>query len=372
MRDAQSALDQLISFCGGDIAEADVLSMFGLAAQGQILALSQAVLAGETTHALRQLNDLAQQGKDLARLVSELLRHFRNLLLFQVSSGDLGLIEASEAEAAALAKQSPAVTADALTRMMDVLTDCEGRLRDTASRKILLEVTLLKMMEARHAVSIDTVLRQLQQLRAESGGALPRPAAAVAPAAPAAPRSPPPAAVPASAPSGASTPQPVPAPAPTNDLGRLWAQLIEAVGRASPFLHSYLKEAHPVSLAKGLLTIGFDPEFGEHRGLVDNSKNHTLLQTKLAELGHPNAQVKFIEAAVTTPMIPVAPGAAQPGGTAEEPAAPSTPAPKPTLEAGPPPQDKQPAAPNGDDFRSDPLIQKALEIFKGQIVEPRP
>src|SRR6266567_3138230 len=47
MRDAESALDQLISFCGGQIEEADVLSMFGLTAQGQVLELSRAVLAGE-------------------------------------------------------------------------------------------------------------------------------------------------------------------------------------------------------------------------------------------------------------------------------------------------------------------------------------
>ena len=63
---------------------------------------------------------------------------------------------------------------------MEVLTDCEGRLRDTASKKILVEVTLLKMIEARHAVSIDTVLKQVQQLRAEAGrrrAARPRPAA---------------------------------------------------------------------------------------------------------------------------------------------------------------------------------------------------
>jgi DNA polymerase-3 subunit gamma/tau len=370
MRDAQSALDQLISFCGGDIAEADVLSMFGLAAQGQILALSQAVLAGETTTALRLLNDLAQQGKDLARLVSELLRHFRNLLIYQVSRGDLGLVEASEAEAAALARQSPAVTTDALTRMMDVLTDCEGRLRDTASRKILLEVTLLKMMEARHAVSIDTVLRQLQQLRAESGGVLPRPAAG----APAAPRPPASGAASPAAPTVprvAADSRPLTPPASTGDLGPLWRQLTEAVSRVSPFVHSYLQEAHPVSLAKGLLTIGFDPEFAEHRGLVDNSKNHILLQTKLAELGHPNTQVKFIEAALTAPMLPVASHAPQPGGSPEAPAAPPTPAPKPAPEGAPPRQNPTPAASGGDDFKSDPLIQKALEVFKGQIVEAR-
>src|SRR5579862_1148986 len=117
MRDAESTLDQLISFCGTEIAEADVLSMFGLAARGQILALGEALLAGEADSALRQLNDLAQQGKDIARLVSELLLHFRNLLIFQVSKGDLRLIEASEAEAAILAAQAGRLHSDALTRM---------------------------------------------------------------------------------------------------------------------------------------------------------------------------------------------------------------------------------------------------------------
>src|ERR1700733_1941942 len=105
MRDAESTLDQLISFCGDKFEEADVLPMFGLTAQSQILALADAVLSGETEKALRELNDLALQGKDLGRLVSELLGHFRNLLIFQVSRGDLNLIEVSEAEGAALKEQ---------------------------------------------------------------------------------------------------------------------------------------------------------------------------------------------------------------------------------------------------------------------------
>src|SRR5204863_4596280 len=60
MRDAESTLDQLISFCGDKIEEPDVLSMFGLTAQGQVLELSRAVLQGEIETALRLLNDLAK------------------------------------------------------------------------------------------------------------------------------------------------------------------------------------------------------------------------------------------------------------------------------------------------------------------------
>src|SRR3989454_3149564 len=70
MRDAESALDQLISFCGREIAESDVLSMFGLTAQGQVIALARGILQGETEAVLRELNELARQGKDLGRLVT--------------------------------------------------------------------------------------------------------------------------------------------------------------------------------------------------------------------------------------------------------------------------------------------------------------
>src|ERR1700739_3676306 len=59
MRDAESTLDQLISFCGDKIEETDVLSMFGLTAQGQIIELSRAILAGEAEAGPRGLDSLA-------------------------------------------------------------------------------------------------------------------------------------------------------------------------------------------------------------------------------------------------------------------------------------------------------------------------
>src|SRR2546422_436516 len=180
MRDAESALDQLISFCGEKIEESDVLSMFGLTAQGQILEISRAVLAGEVEPALRQVNDLANKGKDLGRLLSDLLNHFRNLLIYQVSRGDLNMLEVSEREAASLAEQSKMASTDGLTRVMEVLADAEMRLRDAASKKILVEVALLKAVEARSAVSLDSVLKQLQDLRDEKASdvvTIPMPAA---------------------------------------------------------------------------------------------------------------------------------------------------------------------------------------------------
>jgi hypothetical protein len=113
-----------------------------------------------------------------------------------------------------------------------------------------------------------------------------------------------------------------------SSLERLWAQVLDAVGRASPFTRTYLLEAHPVSFERNTFVVGFDPEFKDHLGLVDNPKNRTLIQTKLAEFGHANSQVKFVEAIRKEPRQRAAVRQAEavpPPGPARNAAAPATP-----------------------------------------------
>jgi DNA polymerase-3 subunit gamma/tau len=366
LRDAESALDQLISFCGDKIVESDVLSMFGLTAQGQLLSLALGVLQGDAEHVLRELNDLAKHGKDLSRLLADLLNHFRNLLIYQISKSDWKLLEVSETEKENIIAQAGQISTDALTRIMEVLTECEAGLRAAASKKIFVEVALLRTIQARDAVSIDAVLQQLTQLRAKPSGS--------------------PAGSATNATAVSSLPEPIktsqavtsrPEPSASSarveplaslpgeeGLQQLWKSILEAVGRVSAFTRSYLVEAHPVALAKNVFTIGFDPEFADQMDLVNNPKTHTLLQTKLQELGYPNVQIKFIKAEAPMPVNSVIPA---PSATVV--AAPSAPAAARAAVAQP----KANAAEkiSLEDFKNDPLIQKALEIFKGQIVQVR-
>jgi DNA polymerase-3 subunit gamma/tau len=383
MRDAESTLDQLISFCGNKIEETDVLSMFGLTARSQILKLSRSILAGEAETALRELNDLSRQGKELGRLVSDLLAHFRNLLIYQFSKGDLNMLEVSEADAVALKEQSALATTDAFTRVMEVLSDCEMRLRDASSKKILVEVAVLRAIEARQSVSLDTVLQQLQNLRAGTPSAPPRqnsaaaaPAQAPAPAPTAAPlyKTPTPSA--STAPMAVRETPPPPAGTGAVDIIPLWHSLLESVGRASPFMSSYLRSAHPVSLTKNIFTIGFDSEFEDHIGLVDNPRNHEILKTKLAELGHHGCFIKFVKAERPADWNPSAPVAAAPEPAPQKPAAPISPTAAPNAPAAPaknpaPAREKSSTIPSKENFKNDPLIKQALEIFKGTIVDVR-
>jgi hypothetical protein len=265
-----------------------------------------------------------------------------------------------------------------LTRILEILGEAELRLRDAASKKILLEVALLNAIESRSAVSIDTVLGKLLDLKRSSepepagNSGAPAPRAAAAPSAPPAP---PPAPVSAAAAAPVAPPPVAPLQmmessgrSDSADHESVWTSLVVAVGKVSPFTRTYLLEAHLVSLTPSLLVIGFPAEHADHIGLVDNARNQSLLQSKMAELGYPGLQIKFQKSTrvVAAPAAPVAPTsqpkppvAAPPQKAAE---------PKPAAAAPPASPKAGPQVLNKQDFINDPEIKKALDAFKGQIV----
>jgi len=274
------------------------------------------------------------------------------------------LLEVSEAEVAVLKEQSALANTDIFTRILEVFADTELRLRDASSKKIMVEVALLRAIEARNALPIDTVLRQLNQLRGGQGGAGISPVQSPAAERRATVRPETAGAhkdaetvhgAPTATATAAAQTAPAETPAVSADLAGIWTKLVEAVSRVSPFIRTYLLEAAPVSFEKSILIIGFDPEFADHLALIDNPRNHSLLQTKLAEIGHPNALIKFVKADLPADRVRVTPSAP---ATASSPAAPAK-------------EKSAPATFNKNDFKNDPLIKKALEIFKGQIVEVR-
>ncbi len=358
MRDAESTLDQLISFCGEKITEGDVLSMFGLTSQAQVISLADAILKADAEPALRELNELTSSGKELRRLVGDLLNHFRNLMVFQVSKGDVALLEISEAEQSALAEQAKLADAAAASRILEVFAECEYQLRGAASRKILVEVSIMKAIDAASAMSLNDVLDHLQQLRVEGGNA-PAPVSVAnfpAPKQAAKAKLGKPAEV-----KQRSIAQPAAAPTPAPAAGpALWASLMDCLG---PFVKGNFAEAHWDSVESGVLSIGFPPGQENALELANNPKTLKALKTKMAELGQDVREVRLVKA--DTPANWVAPAPV----VQEKPALQSSQA----LESQPePPKPKPPEGPvNMDEFKNDPLINKALEVFKGHIVDVR-
>jgi DNA polymerase-3 subunit gamma/tau len=393
MRDAESTLDQLISFCGDKIVENDVLSMFGLAAQSHVRQLFSSIISCDTPTSLRLLDELCRGGKDLGRLLGDLLEHGRNLLLTVVSKDRSALGDLPEAEIKSLEEEASGISLPELTRILEVLADGERRLRDASSRRIVFEVTLLRAMEARRAIGIDELLQKLEALRsgvtppsAPAASAIP---ATTQPAPPKRPVTPPAQTVPAPerpAPQAApppptpstppeATPNP-PTPAATTSTGDVWSDLLQSLGNTNRFLQAYLIHAHPIGQEGECYTIGYDPQVAAQLDLVITDRNRQIILDRLREFGLNLSQVRFVEAKTPAGFSP--PVIATPEETAPPaaPAAPAMAAPTQTTQAQEP--KSQPSAPatpivlDKASFENDPLIRKALEIFRGTIIEVRP
>ena len=345
MRDAESTLDQLISFCGDKVTEADVLSMFGLSSQAQVLSLTNAVLQGEAETALRELHELTSGGKELGRLVGDLLNHFRNLMVYQVSKGDISLMEISEAEKTALADQAQQADSHAVSRILEVLTDCEMQLRNATSKKILVEVSLMKAIQSTSAMSLNEVLDKLKKLRAEGGGETTTPDAK--PKRAAAPKKT------AAAPKAKTTPTTMTAASTVPaEMPKMWETMMACLGA---FTKSYFAGAYPLSLENGVMTIGFPEPSSSQMELADNKETNKVLIQSLKKLGQEVREIRYTIADRPADWVVAAPEKIATGEAASE-AAPTKPPEGPV---------------DMEQFKNDPLIQKALEVFKGQIVDVR-
>ena len=158
MRDAQSILEQMIAFCGGEIAEADVLDVYGLVAEAKVADLAAALAAGDHRRIVSIVDECDSAGRDLVRLLTDLQTLVRSALLDSIaaggSSGRLGC----------------AMTTEQLTRLLDGLREGEGSVKLGLAEKINFEVTLLKAVEASRARAIDSLIKELASLAGEAGG----------------------------------------------------------------------------------------------------------------------------------------------------------------------------------------------------------
>ncbi|MEI7436908.1 MAG: DNA polymerase III subunit gamma/tau [bacterium] len=167
MRDAESALDQLIAFCGATITEADVLAVFGLVGRQALDELAAAVFSGDAPETIRRVGELDKAGKDIARLLVDLMELFRNVLIY-AHAGESAL-EVLETQAESARLLSAKIAPDRLLRMVDLLVQAEERMRYALSRRTMLEMTLIRCARMSQTVSIEELVRRVEALAAGVG-----------------------------------------------------------------------------------------------------------------------------------------------------------------------------------------------------------
>jgi len=162
MRDAQSMLDQCVAFCGQHIKEQDVLDIFGFTSHRTVSDLGGAILRGETASALGQLYQHAETGKDLSRLLADLIFHFRNLLVHRVDP-DIAARDLPPEMAASLGEQSGLQSTDKLMLLIDQFADAEASMKWAPNKRLYFEIGLIKAAQTLGEVSLSDVVNSLRR-----------------------------------------------------------------------------------------------------------------------------------------------------------------------------------------------------------------
>jgi DNA polymerase-3 subunit gamma/tau len=168
MRDAQSIFDQMISFCGAEIAEADVLDVYGLVAAEKVAELAGALAAGDHRKIVALVDDCDASGRDLVRLLADLEAVVRTALLDSIAKG--GRTELL-GHSTGSGQGGVSMTTEQITRLLDGLREGEGSVKLGLAEKINFEVTLLKAVEASRARAIDSLIKELAALADETPAA---------------------------------------------------------------------------------------------------------------------------------------------------------------------------------------------------------
>jgi DNA polymerase-3 subunit gamma/tau len=372
LRDAESMLDQLVAFCGEKIDEQDVLNIFGFTARETVAGLCEHLISGQTAAALGAIHAQAEAGKDLSRLMSDLIEHLRNLLVVQCDPQ--GVQDELSAEAVvALTEQATRIAQDKLLDLIEQFADAEGRMKWAANKKMHFEIAAIRAIQTLSQATLTQVLDTLTALRgggplpeAGVGGrkpevksdqaAMPAKKTETKPVVPVTKSSSsptvtaslgesiPPAAIPP--PTAKVSEEPVATPAakpvatsPSISVEDLWPQLVARIRKERPLISAWVEAGQLMENDNGTAVLAFPPDADLARESCVRANNRSFLESLLSELAGQPLTLKFErrEGLIIKKLPP----------SATKPEAPADP-----MEA----------------FKNDPLIRKALADFKAEII----
>lgn len=169
MRDAQSALDQVISFAGEKITKDDVEMALGVAGADILKRIIDSIANNKPAEAIAAVDEIVMRGHDLRNFCRDLLAHFRDLLVTKVS-GNEELLEAAVCEPQELKRQADLFSESDLVRFFHSLAETETKLRAATQPRYQLEIGIVKLMELRGVESINEIIQRLAALENNSGG----------------------------------------------------------------------------------------------------------------------------------------------------------------------------------------------------------
>jgi DNA polymerase III subunit gamma/tau len=328
LRDAESMLDQLVAFCGEKISENDVLTVFGFTSEQSVVDLTGKVFRGETAAALDVLYEQSEAGKDMMRLMSDLISYLRDLLVFKAKPDAVEEDVDPELQKA-LGAHANLVENDRLLDLIDQFAQAEGRMKWAPNKKLHFEVAIIKAIQSLNQATLDEVIEKLGELRDGKTSAAEKktlsaenvvaPVAGAAAKSKAADTAPTPSLRVAESASGES------------DVEEVWQQVYAKIPNTKAFVRNSAAAAQVLPSEGRHFVLGFSPDQKSPMDILGTATNRKLIESLLREVSGRDWTLKLM----VKENLP---------------------------SKGPPAQ-----RPSSENYSDDPLIREALEIFKGEV-----
>jgi DNA polymerase III subunit gamma/tau len=333
LRDAESMLDQLVAFCGEKISENDVLDVFGFTSEQTVVGLTGRILRGETPDAIDLLHQQSEAGKDMMRLMSDLIAYLRDLLVFKAKPD--ALKEDVEVDVqTSLATHAELVTTDRLLELIDQFAAAEGRMKWAPNKKLHFEVAIIKAIQSLGQATLDEVIEKLGELR--GGGSRPS-AVSAQPVAAGVDRGGENSRAGTATVSDSGYNTSATRVAETSpDANELWQRILTEIPAQKAFVRNSAAAAHVLGIEGRNFQIGFAPDDKAMMDILDTSANRRFLETLLHEITGKDWSVRLS----VNDKLPSRQSLA------------SQDSPK-------------------ENFKEDPLIQEAIGLFNAQIIQER-
>ena len=169
-RDGVSTLDQLAAATGSAISVQDVLQLVGGIEEDALFRLCDTIVDHDTAGALVQIEELAEQGQDIGRLVTELIEHLRQLLLVQHVGHVPESLPVTEETRERLREQANQLPEPTVLRLIDLLAVAVDDMRQGGDPRLPLELALVKITRPQADLSRDSLAHRLEVLEARPHG----------------------------------------------------------------------------------------------------------------------------------------------------------------------------------------------------------
>jgi DNA polymerase-3 subunit gamma/tau len=178
VRDAQSLLDQVISFAGQKVEDAHIIEILGVIDRNILFEASSAIIEGSPERCLRIVEQIYNFGHDIKEFYKALMGQFRNLLVSVLTSDD-NMLDMTETERNEARRQAGLAGTEKLQIILNFLIQREQGLRFSASPRLILETAMIKLCHAGDFLSFGDLLEKIgsmekRLLSASSTDQLPR------------------------------------------------------------------------------------------------------------------------------------------------------------------------------------------------------